>query len=37
MKKQFVAPKLVEEKDLATLTLGGLVSRSVDTCGSDCD
>ncbi len=37
MKKAFVAPKLVEEKSLATLTLGDLVSRSVQPCGStDC-
>lgn len=36
MKKPFAAPKLVEEKSLATLTLGGLISRS-EPCGStDC-
>lgn len=36
MKKTFVAPKLVAEKSLATVTLQYLVSGQ-DTCGPRCD
>lgn len=36
MKKKFVAPRLVAEQSLATVTLQGLVSGR-DTCGPSCD